>query len=76
MHLLKMSGSQIWLCLFTNLALFIYVSTHCVETVKWLDYNLLLCFTFLSKNTLFVTKVCNSFYKVNLFSILNMLQDL
>ena len=22
-----------------NLALFIYVSTHCVETVKWLDYN-------------------------------------
>ena len=22
-----------------NLALFIYVSTHCVETGKWLDYN-------------------------------------
>ena len=22
-----------------NLALFIYVSIHCVETVKWLDYN-------------------------------------
>jgi len=22
-----------------NLALFIYVSTHCVETAKWLDYN-------------------------------------
>jgi len=22
-----------------NLALFIYVSTHCVERVKWLDYN-------------------------------------
>ena len=22
-----------------NLDLFIYVSTHCVETVKWLDYN-------------------------------------
>jgi len=21
-----------------NLALFVYVSTHCVETVKWLDY--------------------------------------
>jgi len=31
MHLLKMSGPQIWLCIF--------VSTHCVETVKWLDYN-------------------------------------
>ena len=38
---------------------------------------LLLCFTFLSeKNTFFVTKVCNSFYNVNLFSILNILQDL
>jgi len=23
----------------TNLALLVYVSTHCVETVKWLDYN-------------------------------------
>ena len=22
-----------------NLALFVYVSTYCVETVKWLDYN-------------------------------------
>ena len=22
-----------------NLALFVYVSTHCVEKVKWLDYN-------------------------------------
>jgi len=22
-----------------NLALFVYVSTQCVETVKWLDYN-------------------------------------
>ena len=22
-----------------NLALFVYVSTHCVEAVKWLDYN-------------------------------------
>jgi len=22
-----------------NLALFIYVSTHCVEKIKWLDYN-------------------------------------
>jgi len=22
-----------------NLALFVYVSTHCVETVNWLDYN-------------------------------------
>ena len=22
-----------------NVALFVYVSTHCVETVKWLDYN-------------------------------------
>jgi len=38
---------------------------------------LLLCFYFFFvKNTLFVTKVCNSFYSVNLFSILNILQDL
>jgi len=31
---------------------------------------------FLSKNTLFIAKYCNSFYNVNLFSILNVLQDL
>ena len=102
-----------------NLALFyIYVSTHCVEKVKWLDYNLYsqltrwcigntsalggrgpgfnpqlrqrflslvflfccCCFYFFVKNTLydtlFVTKVCNSFYNFNLFSILKILQDL
>jgi len=29
---MKKSGPQIWLCLFT-------FSIHCVETVKWLDYN-------------------------------------
>ena len=89
-----------------NLALFIYVSTHCVETVKYLDYNrysqltrwcssntsalgarvpgfnprhrqgflcFIFCFVdvvfliFLSKHTLFVTKVCNFFYNFNLF---------
>jgi len=34
-------------------------------------------FTFFVKsNTLFVTKVCNSFYSFNLFSILKILQDL
>jgi len=33
MYLLKMSGPQ------CPLALFIYVSTYCVETVKWVDYN-------------------------------------
>ena len=38
---------------------------------------LLLCFyLFVKKPTVFVTKVCNSFYNVNLFSILNILQDL
>ena len=97
-----------------NLALCIYVSIHCVETVKWLDYNrysqltrwcsgstsvlgargpgfssrlpqgFFCCFfclivvlfsLFLSKNTLFVTNVCNSFCNVNLFSILNILSD-
>jgi len=33
-------------------------------------------FTFLCKNTLFVTKVCNSFYNFNLFSIIKISQDL
>jgi len=37
---------------------------------------LLLCFYFFVKNTLFVTKVCNFFYNVNLFTLLNILQDL
>jgi len=34
---------------------------------------LLLCFYFFVKNTVFGTKNCNSFYNVNLFSILNIL---
>jgi len=34
---------------------------------------LLLCFYLLSQNTLFVIKFCNSFYNVNIFSILNIL---
>jgi len=42
----------------------------------WFFVLLLLCFFFLSKNTLFVTKFCNSFCNVYLFSILNILQDL
>jgi len=96
MHLLKMSGPQIWLCLFT----FWPISSKqlngltTIDTVSWLGGAvvthplwmqevlcsipgsgkgfyvsifalLLLCFTFLSKNTLFVTKVCNSIYNVN-----------
>ena len=98
-----------------NLALFVYVSNHCVETVKWLDYNrysqltrwcsgnasalgakgpgfnprlrqgflcLIFCFVvvvfllFCPKTQIFITKVCNFFYNINLFSILNLLQDL
>jgi len=97
-----------------NLALFIYVLTHCVETVKWRYYirccqltrwcsgnpsalgargpgfnprirQAFLCFIFcfvvvvfllFCQNTLFVTKVCNSFYNINICSILNILQDL
>jgi len=42
----------------------------------WFFVLLLMRFHFLSKNTLFVTKFCNSFCNVNLFSILNILQDL
>ena len=44
--------------------------------------SLIFCFVvvvfliFLSKNTLLITKVCNSFYNIYLFSILNTLQDL
>ena len=37
---------------------------------------LLLCFYFFVQNTLFIAKYCNSFYNVDLFSILNILQDL
>jgi len=89
-----------------NLALFVYVSTHCVETVKWLDYNwftqltrwcsgnayalgargpgfnprlrqgfLCLIFCIVVVFLLFCPKT-HSFYDVNLFSILNVLQDL
>jgi len=42
----------------------------------WFFVLLLLCFYFLPKNTLFVTKYGNFFCNVNLFSILNILQDL
>ena len=98
-----------------NLALFVYVSTHCVETVKQLNYKRyfqltrwcngdasalgargygfnsrlwqgFLCFSFgfvvvvvfslFVKKHIFVTKFCNPFCNVNLFSILNILQDL
>jgi len=107
MYLLKMSGPQIWLCLFTfrpiaskqlnGLTTIDILSwlggavvTHplWVQEVPgsipgsdkgfyvWFFVLLLFCFTFLSKNTLFIAKYCNSFYKVNLFSILNVLQDL
>ena len=43
----------------------------------WFFVLLLLCFYFfVQKKTLFIAKYCNSFYSVNLFSILNVLQDL
>jgi len=38
-------------------------------------FVVVVCFLFLFKNTLSVTKVCNSLFNVNLFSILNILQD-
>jgi len=42
----------------------------------WILFICCCVFTFLSKTTLFIRKVCNSFYNVNLFSILNILQYL
>ena len=42
----------------------------------YVSFFALLCFYFFVKNTLFVTKVCYSFYNFNLFSIPNILQDL
>jgi len=41
----------------------------------WVFVLFFICFYFLSKNS-FVTKFCNSFGNVYLFSILNILQDL
>jgi len=107
MHLLQMSGPQIWLCLFTfrPIASKQLNGLTTIDTVSWLGGAvvthplwvqevpgsipgsgkgfyvsffalLLLCFYFFVKNTLFVTKVCNSFYSVNLFRILNIWQDL
>jgi len=109
MNLLKMSGPQIWLCLFTfrpiaskhlnsmttfNTLSLSWLVGAVVTHPLWVQYVpgsipgsgkgfyvwffvlLLLCFYFLSKNTIFVTKVCNSLYNVNLFSILNILEDL
>jgi len=42
----------------------------------WFFVLLLLCFYFFVQNTLFIAKYRKSFYNVNLFSILNILQDL
>jgi len=44
--------------------------------VSFFALLLLWFYFFVTKLTFFVTKVCNSFYNVNLFSILNILQDL
>jgi len=107
MYLLKMSGPQIWLCLFTFRAIASKqlnglttidilswlggaVVTHPLWVLEvprsipgsgkgfyvWFFVLLLLCFYFFVQNTLFIAKYCNSFYNVNLFSILNVLQDL
>jgi len=93
MHLLKMSGPQIWLCLFTfrPIASKQLNILTIIDTVSWLSGAVVThplwvqavqvqspdpCFSFFVKNTLFVTKVCNSVHNVNLFSIHNILQDL
>jgi len=93
MYLLKLSGPQIWLYLFTfrpiaskQLNGFTRITTlsslgGTVVTrgsfpgsdkgfkFDVLFYSCRVFSPFLSKNTLFVTKVCNSFYSVTLFSI-------
>ena len=107
MNLLKKSGPQIRLCLFTfrPIASKQLTSLLTIGTLSWLSgavvthplwvqdvagsipglgkgfyvwfsVLLLLCIYFLSINTLFVTKFCKPFCYVNLFSILNILQDL
>jgi len=108
LYLLKMSGPQIWLYLFTfrpiaskqlnGLTTIDILSWLCGAVVThplWVQevpgsipssgkgfYVWFFCIVvvvfllFLSKNTLFIAKYCNSFYNVNLFSILNVLQDL
>jgi len=42
----------------------------------WCFCSVVVVFYFLSKNNLFVTKFCNSFFNVHLFSMLNILTDL
>jgi len=107
MYLLKMSGPQIWLCLFTfrPIASIQLNGLTIIDILSWLGgavvthphwvqevpgsnpgsgrvfmFDFLFCcccvFTFLSKNTLFVSKVCNSFYNFNLFSILKIMQEI
>jgi len=107
-HLLKMCGPQIRLCLFTfrpiaskqlnSLTTIVSFSwlggavvTHPLNRCKRsrvqfpvparvfmfdLFVLLFLHFYFLFKNTLFVTKFCNSLFNVYLFSMLNILTDL
>jgi len=107
MYLLKMSGPQIWLYLFsfqsiaskdfnglTTIDIRSWLGAAVVTHPLWVQevlgsipgsdkgFNvwffvlLLLCFYFFVQNTLFIAKYCNSFYNVNLFSILNVLRDL
>ena len=82
MYLLKMSGPKIWLCLFTfrpiALKKFKRPRVQFPAPARVFMFDLFLCFYFFCKknNTLFVTKVYNSFYNFNLFSIIKILQDL
>jgi len=107
MYLLEMSGTQIWLCLFTfrpiaskqlngltTIDILSWLGGAVVTHPLWMQevpgsipgsskgFNvwffllLLLYFYFFVKNTFFFAKYCNSFYNLNLFSILNVLQDL
>jgi len=107
MYLLKMSGPQIWLCLFTYrpIASKQFNGLTTIGTLSWLRgavvthplwvqeipgsipgsskgfYVLffICCCVFIRfcpKKTVIVSKVCSFFYNNNLFSRLNILQDL
>jgi len=73
LYLMKMSGPKIWVCLFMFRPI---ASKQFGFLCLIVCFVVVVFFLFCKKNTLFVTKVCNSLYNFNSFSILKILQDL